>query len=135
MICMGPYIFIIAKPFPCSTKPSHKVDEKLEGAIFCLLKSGSDVTQIQRQLNRDNFNVTRMTITNVRNGHEKERKNTVLNMKKNTCLIEDIPRLLDVVKKIRTMILKANKATKCEIVNKLGLSIRTINNVIKHTIK
>ena len=38
----------------------------------------------------------------------------------------------DVVKKIRTMILKTNPDNKLDIVNKLGLSIVTINHVIKH---
>ena len=70
----GPLYFLITKPSPCSTKPRHKIDEKLEGTILCLLKSGLDVTQIRRQLNRDNFDVTRMNITNVSNGHEKERE-------------------------------------------------------------
>ena len=52
----------------------HKIDKKPEGTILCLLKSGSGVSQIQRQLNRDNFDVIRMTITNVVNEHEKEQK-------------------------------------------------------------
>ena len=42
---------------------------------------------------------------------------------------------LDVVKKIRTMILKTNPAFKRDIANKLRLSIGTIYNVIKQTIK
>ena len=54
--------------------PRHKIDEKTEGTIVCLLKSGSGVTQIQRRHNRDNFDVTRMTITNVINKHGKEKK-------------------------------------------------------------
>ena len=41
----------------------------------------------------------------------------------------------DVVKKIRTMILKINPANKHDIVNKLGLSKVTINHIIKHTLK
>ena len=60
----------------------HKIDEKPEGTILCLLKSGSGVRQIQRQLNRDNFDVTRITITKVINEHGKEQKNAVLNKKK-----------------------------------------------------
>ena len=80
--------------------------KKLEGTILCLLKSGSNVTQIQRQHNRNNVDVTRMTITNVSNGHEKERKHTILN-KKNHMLNRRYPKATpDVVKKIRTMILK-----------------------------
>ena len=74
IICVGPYIFIITKPFRCSTVPRHKIDEKTEGTILCLLKSGSGVTQIQKRHNRDNFDVTRMTITNVINKHGKEQK-------------------------------------------------------------
>ena len=77
IICVGPYIFIITKPFRCSTMPRHKIDEKTEGTILCLLKSGSGVTQIQRRHNRDNFDVTRMTITNVINKHGKEQKNAI----------------------------------------------------------
>ena len=38
----------------------------------------------------------------------------------------------DVVKKIRTMIFKINPANKRDIVNKLGLSIGTMNHDIKH---
>ena len=40
----------------------------------------------------------------------------------------------DVVKKIRTTILKINQANERDIVNKLGLSIVNINHVIKHTL-
>ena len=80
--CVGPYIFIITKPFRCSTMPRHRIDEKPEGTILCLLKSGSDVTQIQIQLNRNNFYVTRMTITNVINEHGKEQNISILNKKK-----------------------------------------------------
>ena len=40
----------------------------------------------------------------------------------------------DVVKTNRTMIMKTNPATKRDIANKVGLSIGTIDNVIKHTI-
>ena len=58
---LGPYIFIIAGPFQCSTILSHTNDGKPEGTVFCLLKSGSGVTQIQRHLNRDDFDVSQMT--------------------------------------------------------------------------
>ena len=61
-------------PFPCSTIPKHKIDDKLEGTILGLFKSGSDVTQIRRKLDRDNFEVTRITFIDVSNGHGKERK-------------------------------------------------------------
>ena len=41
IICVGPYISIITKPFRCSTMPRQKIDEKPKGTILCLLKSGS----------------------------------------------------------------------------------------------
>ena len=82
IICVGPYIFIITKPLRCSTMPTHKIDEKTEGTILCLWKSGSGVTQIQRRHNRDNFDVTRMTITNVINKHGKEQKKCNLKQEK-----------------------------------------------------
>ena len=74
IICVGLYIFIINKPFRYSTMPRHQIDEKPEGTILWLLKSGSGVTQIQRQHNRDDFDFTRMTITNTINEHGKEQK-------------------------------------------------------------
>ena len=79
---MGPYIFIITNPFRYSTVPRHEIDEKPEGTILCLLKSGSGVTQIQRQLNIDNFGAIQMTITYVINEHGKEQKNAIWNKKK-----------------------------------------------------
>ena len=132
IICVGPYIFIITKPFWCSTMPRHKIDEKTEGTILCLLKSGSGVTQIQRRNNRDNVDVTRMTITNVINKHGKEQKIAIWNKKKHVVYRRYQKAIPDVVKKIRTMILKTNPDNKLDIVNKLGLSIVTINHVIKH---
>ena len=132
IICVGPYIFIITKPFRCSTMPRHKIDEKPEGTILCLLKSGSGVTQIQRRHNRDNVDVTRMTITNVINKHGKEQKIAIWNKKKHVVYRRYQKAIPDVVKKIRTMILKTNPDNKLDIVNKLGLRIVTINHVIKH---
>ena len=58
---MGHYIFIIASPFQCSTILRHTNDGKPEGTISGLFKSGSGVTQIQRHLNRNDFDVSRMT--------------------------------------------------------------------------
>ena len=75
IICVGPYIFIITKLFRCSTIRRHTIDEKPEGTVLCLLKFGSGVTQIQRQLNRDNFDVTRMIITHVIIEHGDEQIN------------------------------------------------------------
>ena len=72
--------------------PRHKIDEKPEGTILCLLKSGSGVTQIQRRHNRDNFDVTRMTITNVINKHGKEQK-LRFETRKHMWFIGDIRRL------------------------------------------
>ena len=76
--------FIINKPFRYSTMPRHQIDEQPEGTILWLLKSGSGVTHIQRQLNRDDFDFTRMTtgITNAYNQHGKEQKKYNLNKKK-----------------------------------------------------
>ena len=62
--------------------PRHKINEKPEVTILCLLKSGSGVTQIQIQFNRDNFDATRMTITNVINEHGKEQKKCNLEQEK-----------------------------------------------------
>ena len=125
IICVGPYIFIITKLVRCSTMPRHKIDEKPEGTILCLLKSGSGVTQIQRRHNRDNFDVTRMTITNVINQHGKEQKIAIWNKKNHVVYRRYQKTIPDVVKKIRTMILKTNPDKKLDIVNKLGLSIVT----------
>ena len=92
--------------------------KNLRVPILCLLKSGSGVIQIQRQLNRNDFDVKRMTINNSNNGHGKEVKSVISN-KKNTCFMGDIPRATpDMVRKIRTMILKANQSTKRDITNK-----------------
>ena len=132
IICVGPYIFIITKPFRCRTMPRHKIDENPEGTILGLFKSGSGVSQIQRQLNRDNFDVTRMTITNVINKHGKEQKIAIWNKKKHVVYRRYQKAIPDAVKKIRTMILKTNPANKRDIVNELGLSIVTIYHVIKH---
>ena len=77
----GPYIFIATKSFSFSAMQRQRFDEKLKGTIFCLFKSGSSVTKIQRQENINNFDVTRMTIKHISNGHEKERKGTILNKK------------------------------------------------------
>ena len=73
--------------------PRHQIDEKPEGTIFWLLKSGSGVTQVQRRLNRDDFDFTRMTITYAINEHGKEHKKIQFEQEKNTWLIGDIHRL------------------------------------------
>ena len=91
--------------------PRHKIDEKLEGTILYLLRSGLGVTQIQRRLNRDGFDVNRMTIYRVKNGHGKERKSAILNKKKHVVHRRRTKATPDVVKKIWTMIFKANPAT------------------------
>ena len=134
IIYVGPYIFIITRSFRCSTMPRHKFDEKPEGTILCLLKSGSGVTQIQRQPYGDNIDVTRMTIANVFNERGKEQTKCNLNKKKHVVNRRYQKAIPDVVKKIRTMIFKINPANKRDIVNKLGLSIVTFNHVIKHTL-
>ena len=55
----------------------------LKGTIFCLLKSGPDVIQIQSHLNRDDFDVSRITTHNIKkNRNGKQRKNAILNKKK-----------------------------------------------------
>ena len=90
--------------------PRHKIDEKPEGTILCLLKSGSDVTQIQRQLNRDNVDVIRMTNNNTINEHGKEQKMAILNKKKHVVNRRYPKAIPDVVKRIRIMILKTNPA-------------------------
>ena len=84
IICAGPYIFIITKPFRYSTMPRHKIDEKPKGTILCLLKSGSGVAQIHKQVNINNVDVTRMTITNVIKEHGKEQKNCNFEQEKKT---------------------------------------------------
>ena len=130
ILSMGFYIFIITKPFRCPTMPRDKIDEKPEGTILCLLKSGSGVTQIQRKLNRDNFDVTRRTITNIKSTNM-EKNIAILNKKKHVVNRRYPKAIPDVVKKIRTMIFKTDPANKRDIVNKLGLSIVTIIHVIK----
>ena len=80
-MCVGPYIFIIATLFQCSTIARHIKAEKPEGTIFCLLKPGSGATQIQRHLNRDNFNVSQMITHYVNNINGKQNKNAILNKK------------------------------------------------------
>ena len=90
---LSPYIFIIANPFQCSTILRHTNDENPEGTVFCLFKSGSGVTQIQRPLNRDDFDVSRITTHYVKIQKRKTKKNTNSN-RKNTWFVEDIPRLL-----------------------------------------
>ena len=62
----------------------HKIGKILDGTILCLLKYGSVVTQIQRQINR-------MTIWNVSNGHGKERNCEILS-KKNHVVYRRYPR-------------------------------------------
>ena len=97
--------------------PIHKIDEKPEGTILCLLKSGSGVTQIQIQVNRDNFDATWMTITNVINENGKEQKIAIRNKKKYVVNKRCPKAIPGVVKKIQTMILKTNPANKRDIVN------------------
>ena len=90
------------------------------------MKSGSDVTQIQRKLNRDSFDVNRITITNISNGHEKERKSTILN-KKNYMLNRRYPKASpDVDKGIRTLNFKTNPSTKRDIANEIRFRIGTL---------
>ena len=98
--------------------PRHQIDEKPEVTILWFLKSESGVTQIQRQLNRDNLDVTRMIITNVINEHGKEQKIAIWSKKKHVVNRRCPKAIPGVVKKIQTMILKTNPANKRDIVNK-----------------
>ena len=114
---LSPYIFIIANPFQCSTILRHTNDENPEGTVFCLFKSGSGVTQIQRPLNRDDFDVSRMTTHYVKVRKRKTKQNTISNKKKHVVCRRYSKAPPDVVKKIRIMIFKTNPATKRDIVN------------------
>ena len=107
---------------------------KPEGTTFCLLKSGSGVSQIQRHHNRDEFDISRMTTYYVKNRNRKQRKYAILNKKKHV-VCRRYPQDPDVVKKIRTMIFKTDPATKRGIANLLELNRGSINHVIKHIIK
>ena len=48
--------------------------QSLKVLFFCLLKSGSGVSQIQRHLNRDEFDVSRMITYYVKNQKQKTKK-------------------------------------------------------------
>ena len=60
----------------------HTNDGKPEGTGFCFLKSGSGVTQIQRHLNRDDFDVSQMTTHYVIKQKRKTKKNAISSKEK-----------------------------------------------------
>ena len=88
-----------------------------EGTVFCLLKPGSGVTQIQIHFNRDDCDVSQMTTHYVIKQTRKTKKNAISNKKKHVVCRRYFKAYLDVVKKIRIVIFKANPATKRDIVN------------------
>ena len=91
--------------------------KSLKVLFFCLLRYGPGVTQIQRHINRDDFDVSRMTTHYGKIRKRKTKQNTISNKKKHVICRRYSKATPDVVKKIRIMIFKTNQAAKRDILN------------------